>query len=65
MDIKGEEANVSGDNSVDLLIEVVTGNNCIYNSIQVPAETDVTQQKGKHYYQYYKLLFVSRNLMFQ
>jgi protein-disulfide isomerase len=65
MDIKGEEANVSGDNSVDLLIKVVTGSNCIYNSIQAPAENDVTQQKGKHYYQYYKLLFVSRKLMFQ
>ena len=62
---KGEEANVSGENYVDPLIKVVVRSNCISSSVQVPAKTDVTQQKGKHCYQYYKLLFVSRKLMFQ
>ena len=66
MEIEGGEGKVSVVNSEDPLLEVLAGSDCISSSVQVPAEADVTQQKGKHCYQYYKLLLVSRTkLMFQ
>ena len=66
LEVEGEEGKVSVVNSEDPLLEVLAGSDCISSSVQVPAEADVTQQKGKHCYQYYKLLLVSRTkLMFQ